>query len=341
MKPLAKALISRMPQLTVLRSAETALENAKRNQPDIRLTIGDLAAAPPLAGHDSAIVIAAGPSLHRHNPVAEIVSSGYEGDIVAADGALGYCLRNGLVPDYVVTLDPHPTRICRWFGDQNLASRRDGDDYFRRQDLDPHLGTDELARNQELLALVNRHGPSIKAVICTSADRSVATRCREAGMTLYWWNPLMDDVDRRESVARALYRLNKVPCMVSGGNVGSAAWVFTHQVLRRPEVAVVGMDLSYPPGTPLTKTQYYTELKALFGDRAEEAMTPIQNPHTQETWHADPAYFWYRSCFLELAAQAPCTTFNCTEGGVLFGDGVEWMPLREFLASRSPARQET
>lgn len=340
MKQLAKDLISRMPELTVLRSAGKALENAQRNAPEIRLTIAALAAEAGTQGRDSAIVIAAGPSLHRQNPAARILASGFDGDLIATDGALGYCLRNGLVPHYVVTLDPHPTRICRWFGDPGLESRDSTDDYFRRQDLDPHLGTDELQRNRELLALVDRYGPSIKVAICTSADRSVTTRCLQAGMPLYWWNPLMDDADQPDSVARQLYRLNKAPCMVSGGNVGTAAWVLAHQVLGRSDVAVVGMDLSYPPGTPLLKTQYYTELKALFGDNADEAIISVENPYTRETWQADPAYFWYRTCFLELAAQAPCRTFNCTEGGILFGEGIRWTPLQAFLASHCAARQE-
>ena len=158
-------------------------------------------------------------------------------------------------------------------------------------------------------------------------------------MELYWWNPMMDDAESPESVSRQLYRLNRVPCMVSGGNVGTAAWIFAHQVLSQREVAVVGMDLGYPPGTPLMRTQYYTELKTLFGDEADEAMIPVENPYTGETWSADPAYFWYRKCFLELAAQADCVTSNCTEGGILFGKGVRWTPLEEFLEARSTVQK--
>ena len=334
MTPLADRLVSRMGALTVKRSAVHALANAERNAAEIRLTIAELAADPATRRTTSAIVIAAGPSLHRQDPVADIVESGYAGDIIAADGALGYCLRNGLVPDYLVTLDPHATRVSRWFGDPDLESRVEEDDYFRRQDLDPHLGTDELRRNRELIELVNRHGTGIRVAICTSVSPSVTRRCREAGMELYWWNPLMDDVEQPDSLTRRLHRMNRAPCMVSGGNVGAAAWVLASQVLGKTEVALVGMDFSYAPGTPIERTQYYRELIELFGERAQEALIPVENPYLQQTWITDPAYYWYRETFLEMAARSECVTFNCTEGGILFGDAVRWMPLKEFLTAR-------
>jgi len=325
-----------MPELTATRSLDKAVANVARNQPYVQRTIADLAPPAGEAVPGSAIVIAAGPSLHRTRSIARIRESGYDGDLIAVDGALGHCLREGLVPDYVVTLDPLSVRICRWFGDPDLASRED-DDYFRRQEMDPYLGRDEAQRNRELIGLVNRHGPSIKAVICTSSTPEVTRRCLESGMALYWWNPMVDDVDRPDSVTKRLYQMNRAPCMASGGNVGTAAWMVASQLLRKREVAVVGMDLGYAPGTPLEKTQYYPELRELFGDRLQEAIIPVENPYLRETWFADPAYYWYRELFLQMAAQARCVTVNCTGGGILFGQSVRWMPLGEFLASRCPA----
>ena len=34
---------------------------------------------------------------------------------------------------------------------------------------------------------------------------------------------------------------------------------------------------------------------------------------------------------LEMSRKAECETFNCTGGGILFGEGVQWMGLGEFL----------
>jgi hypothetical protein len=281
---------------------------------------------------EGAIVIAAGPSLHRKDPIAQILETGYDGTIICCDGSLGYCLRSGLVPDYLLTLDPHSTRVVRCFGDPDLASQ-DEDDYFRRQDVDPYMGIDEVARNRELIQLVNEHGRRIKAVIATSVSQGVTKRCLEAGMELHWWNPLFDDFDAPNSLTARVYHRNKVPCMASGGNVGSAAWVFAHAVLKKKEIAVVGMDFSYAPGTPLEKTQYHKEIVDIFGERTPDVYINVYNRYLKETWFTDPTYYWYRQTFLQMALETDCTTFNCTEGGILFGKRIRFIPLREFLAS--------
>src|SRR3989344_4665836 len=69
-------------------------------------TIDDLPDINHLEPEGAAIVIVGGPSLHRKNSVAKILASGFTGDIVVADGSFGHCLRKGLIPDFVITLDP-------------------------------------------------------------------------------------------------------------------------------------------------------------------------------------------------------------------------------------------
>ena len=61
----------------------------------------------------------------------------------------------------------------------------------------------------------------------------------------------------------------------------------------------------------------------------------VFNPHMDEWFFTDPAYMWYSQCFLEMAADAEGATFNCTEGGILFGDNVEFVPLAEFLGRQA------
>src|SRR6185295_6916909 len=141
------------------------------------------------------------------------------------------------------------------------------DDYFRRQDLDPAFGQKERETNREVIALVNKAGPKIKLIIATCVDPALTRRCLEAGMELYWWNPLYDDYDAPNSVTRRIFELNNVPCLVTGGNCGAAAWVFTHAILKKKHVGMVGMDLGYRPGTPLLNTQYYYQMQEVLGDR--------------------------------------------------------------------------
>ena len=341
MANLGERLTSYMAEATMHRSVRVGLENAEKNQPYFGKTINDLAGIRPKEPSGSAIVIVGGPSLQRKRSVERIAASGFKGDIISADGSMGRCLRNDLVPNYIVTLDPDYLgyRIVRWFGDPEIETRPK-DDYFRRQDLDPEHWRDERRTNRGTIDFVNRNGEKIKAIISTSAHPTVTKRCIESQMDLYWWSPIYDDYDSPNSITRKLFESNRIPCMTTGGNVGTSAWIFAHAVLKRKHVAIVGMDLGYAPGTPITQTQYYKELVEIFGNRAPEALISIHNPYLNEVWLTDPAYNWYRKIFIDLAREANCITYNCTEGGTLFGDPIRFIPLSEFLSKFAKQEKE-
>jgi hypothetical protein len=254
--------------------------------------------------------------------------------LVVTESAIAYCLRNDVVPDLVVTLDPHATRIVRWFGDPSLDPERIGhDDYYRRQDMDPAFA-DELRFNRELVALIDRHGPHMRIALATSASEAVVRRVLDTGMRIYWWNPMLDDPAAPDSRTRALRALNRFPSVNAGGNVGSACWMMAHAVLGKRRVALTGMDFSYYDGTPYRNTQYYHEAVALVGEEHLDAVFMREfNPHLREWFFTDPAYMWYRDCFLEMVQDADCVTYNCTEGGILFGDGIVFAPLADFLSA--------
>ena len=330
---LADRLAYYMSEATAIRTGRIGLDNAEKNRKYFGKTIDDLPDINHADPEGAAIVIVGGPSLHRKNPVPKILASGFTGDIIVADGSLGYCLRNGLVPKYVITVDPDYLgyRLVRWFGDTQLETRPE-DDYFTRQDMDPEHWKDQVRVNSELVNLVNQYGRNINAIIATSAHPLVTERCKESGMELFWWNPIYDDYEKPLSLSRELFESNHIPCMLTGGNVGTSAWIFAHAILKYKHVALVGMDLSYAPGTPMLNTQYYYELNKLFGDRAAEAYTHIYNPYLKETWYTDPAYLWYRNIFLDLAKDADCITYNCTEGGILYDEPVRFLPLAKFLS---------
>lgn len=320
---------------TFRKTTDIGFQHAQENLPYMERSILEVP-KPAASKGSSAIAMSAGPSLHRRYTIQRMMALRYRGTVVVADGALGHCLRNGLVPDYVVTVDPHPTWIIRWFGDPDLKSRPD-DDYFLRQDLDPVLNTREQERNEELIGLVNKFGPRINVILATCVSPNVTRRCLQAGMPLYWWNPICDDYDDPASHTRRLYDLARMPCMVTGGNCGAAAWIFAKAILERDPVALVGMDLGYAPGTPLTRTQYYHELSKVYPpDRLEQAYIQVPNPHLDETWYTDPTYYWYRQCFLDVVHQSGWTAYNCTEGGTLFGEGIEWLPLDQFISQQAP-----
>ena len=146
--------VSIMAGLTQGRIGKEALENAKKNQYQINTgkSISALRNI-KLGDGNSAIIIAAGPSIKRYDPIQLIKEKNFKGTIICTESALSYCLRNDIIPHLTVTLDPHPSRIVRWFGDPNLEKKGlDADDYYRRQDMDEAF-SNELVFNKKNINL--------------------------------------------------------------------------------------------------------------------------------------------------------------------------------------------
>lgn len=330
---LVRSLISDMEQMTWNRIGEHAIENARRNS-EFASSGQSLSALrkSSMRQSENAVVIAAGPSVRRQNPARLLRECGYKETVISTDSGIAHCLRNGIVPDLVVSLDPHPTRIVRWFGDPALREQDlEEDDYYRRQDLDP-VFANELRANEEIIALMRQHARDMPIALSTSTSIAVVERVLDAGMPVYWWNPMLDDPDMPGSRTRELMNLNGFPALNAGGNVGSAAWMIADAVLGKRRVALTGMDFGYYDGTPYSATQYYREAVDLVGEfRVSELFSRLYNPYIQAWFISDPAYQWYRECFLEMVADGECETFNCTEGGILFGPGITFCPLATFL----------
>jgi hypothetical protein len=278
--------------------------------------------------------------LHRHNAAQFLKENTFAGKLIVAESSMAWCFRNGIRPDLVVTLDPHPTRIVRWFGDPDLNQEKlQADDYYARQDLDPHFQSQALERNRQLVELIDRNGRGLPIAVASCASEAVVRRAEQAGMDVYWWNPMYDDYDLPDSLTRKVHAMNGLPCINAGGNVGAACWVIAYAVLGKKRLGLVGMDFGYYADTPYEQTQYYPEIVAMVGkDHLDEVFVWIENPHLGRKHYTDPAYLWYRDSFLEMVAEADCETWNCTEGGILFGPGIRWTSPREFLASGGCAK---
>lgn len=330
---LARALLPHMNKITWERHGEMALANIARNAKlkTVGHSLGGLRDF-DIGEGNSAIVIAAGPSLRRFDPIRIVKERNYRGAIVATESAIAYCLRARVIPHLVVSVDPHPKRIVRWFGDPMLSkSAVDDDDYYRRQDMDPAFA-DEIRNNREVMDLLAKYGKSMRIALSTSASEAVVQRVIDIGMEIFWWNPMLDDSDKSNSLTRKAWELNGYPCVNAGGNVGTACWMMADAVLGKKHVAVTGMDFGYYDGTPYTSTQYYYDALALVGEEELPSLFPrMFNPHTNTWFFTDPAYLWYREVFLEMVADAGCVTYNCTGGGILFGEGIIHSSLEDFL----------
>lgn len=327
------SLVDRITQIGYERHRETLLANARRNVAFAKKSIKQLT---PLSADKSAsaIVLSAGPSIRRARTIERLLENGYEGAIVAADGAYAACLRAGLIPDFVLTLDPHNTRVVRWFGDPDYDAHSAEDDYFERQDLDVAARDNALRRNDEDMALIDKHASKTRALVSSSSPETVVKRVLAAGFDAYWWNPLVDDPTKPGSLTKEIYDVLPLPCLTTGGTVGTAAWAFAVQMLKPRNLGVAGMDLGYYADTTMKMTQTYYELLGIAGgdeEAVKEFFTWMDFPLTGEKFMTDPTYFWYRKNFLHLAKRSPLRTLNCSEGGTLFGDNIDCVSLDHFL----------
>ncbi len=334
------ALISKgLEARTLEHSTGLGISHAAANRQFIEKTIKQLRGA--AKGRD-VLVVSGGPSLHRRQSIERIKPAIDRFVVVAADGTMGHCLRAGITPDYILSADPDRTRIVRWFGDDNLTADKLADDYFRRQDLDEHFNRDEVAKNEDQIRLVDAAGPKIKAVLSTGACEDVRRRCFDSGMDVYWWNPIYDDVSDPESLTRKLFESNKVPCMNTGGNVGTACTIFAMRILGAARIVMLGMDFAYYGDTPYEKTQYYDQFREFMPeDQIPHAFKHIRHPHTREDYFTDPAYYWYREAFLEFAeGMDGCELVNATEGGILFGDTITCLTIEDVIELMTSERAD-
>ena len=328
------ALVDEIPRIGFKHHASSLISLVANNDPFVEKSIKDVP-LPRGAKAKSALIISAGPSVRRKESIPRIHRVNYQGTIVATDGSYIACLKAGLIPDYVVTLDPHPMRMVRWFGDPDFENNAESDDYFARQDLDMEFRNNNIIHNRENIKLVDRYAPLTKLIVATSISESLRRRLSEAKFDMYWWNPLVDNPRQADSLTRRMYEMNRLPCMNTGGTVGSASWVFVATRLKMPMVGLVGMDFGYYEDTPLEKTQTYYELVHRLGseERLENYFISTVFPLTGEKFYSDPTYFWYRQNFIELLNNAPSTkTFNCTEGGTLTEGPFKLAFLEDFLA---------
>ena len=331
-----ESIVDQIPQIGIKVHGSRILEHARLNAEDIAKTIKQLPILDK-AKASSAIVISAGPSVRRQNSIRRIVESKYKGTIIVTDGSYMASIKAGLFPDFMLTLDPHPTRMVRWVGDHDFEKHTANDDYFTRQDLNIEFRQNSIQQNKEHIALVNKFGAKTKAIVASTAPRNLVERLKEAKFDMYWWHPLVDDPHAPESLTRKLYEIHKLPCMNTGGTVGTAAWVFANSILKIPMIGLVGMDFGYSVETPIEKTQTYYELIKHLGGKEEldQCFMEYEFPLTKEKFYTDPTYYWYRKNFLELFGRSTTQSFNCTEGGTLIDERIPCVTLDDFLRKQS------
>ena len=326
-------LITRIPDIGYNWHKNDLIKNAKSNSNLIDKSIKEL---PKFNGikKDTCIIISSGPSVRKQHSIKKILDSSYTGTIIAVDGSYVACLKAGLYPDYVITMDPHPSRVVRWFGDPDFEKHILNDDYFNRQDLDSDFRDNSISHNKEIIDLVNKHSHRSKLLIPSTSSSTVVDRVFKTNFEIYWWNPLVDNPDNNISITRKLWNLNKLPCINTGGTVGTVSWLIAATHFKIDSIVLVGMDFGYHNDIQFNETQTYYELIDYVGSdiELEKYFLYTEYPIDGGIYYSDPTYYWYKKNFLEIIDKVPnARTYNCTDGGTLVEEKITITSLNDFL----------
>lgn len=260
-----------------------------------------------------AIVIGRGPSITKHHHLELLADSKYRGVIVCTDGALKNTLRAGVTPDkfenfYVVTIDTNYS-VSEFYRDPIVAKYR------------------------------NR----IKAIVSTTIPKITYDALRESGIEIFWVHALFDYNKGKSSFNYIASIMSKCinpklgfPAIQTGGNVGTSAWIISWSILKCSPIALIGIDHGYPIETPWEEIDKYHKIPEGINKESaafKKAYPVIYNPDFNSYCKQDPIFQYYANALKELIPRAPkwVKTVNATEGGAIFGPGIECDTFKSFL----------
>ena len=178
---------------------------------------------------------------------------------------------------------------------------------------------------------------STYALLAATVHPDVCERLR--CLNIKWFMPEIDDPNIEGSMTNRALKMG-IPVIRAGGNVGAclyniATWVHRGHGHRR--IGLVGFDYSYP-ALNFKSTQYYHHLMvAAKGNerKAKSLMLDVYNPLLRKHVWTDPVYYSYRNAFIKMFKMQPVNiqkkTWNLTGDGILFGAGLKWGQLEEWV----------
>ena len=263
--------------------------------------------------NNSAIVIGAGPGVYENNHLETLANSNYKGVILCTDRMLATCLKNGITPEkfpqfFVLTTDPYQVTI-KFYNDK----------------------------------IVKKYGKGISAIMSTCTIHETIKICKNNGLNIFWFHPLIDDFRKQEPINKIMNMMSKsdknpdgFPVLQTGGNVGCFSWIFSWMILGCSPVGLIGLNIGNNSDTPLEKTQHYDIILNHFDNDKSKVVKLYRKVFNEDLGTEsllDPVFDSYRETFLDLVIHTPrwTKTINATEGGSLFGKGIKNMKFVDFL----------
>jgi len=263
------------------------------------------------------IIVAAGPSLKKHNHIELLSQSGWKGPIITTDRMLRPLLEAGVSPEsgfdlMVAGVDGHRIVIPKWY----------------RDDQGNPI-----------------HAEGVTGMFCSTTAPQAIIAAKQAGVDTYFFHGLFDDFFSNDSVSGAMEYMVKLPAISAGGNVGATCWTLG-LYLRCNPIIFTGFDLGYNMDTPIEETAYYHKLTVSGATSAdiEPMFNEGFNPDFGVGYRQDPVFKHYKDGFISmLETQSrelgmglpdayPLTTINATESGSMHHPTlVKGMTLRQVI----------
>lgn len=256
----------------------------------------------PEVNNIPALIIGAGPSLHRKQHLELLAKKGFDGDIFATDAILKDCLEQGIVPDYVMFIDA-------------------SDKIYRFIDHD----------------IVDKYADKLAAVMCITTHPSVVKRWKG---DIYWYQVYMEDF-YAPNVGHILQLLTHTSNFSTGGHCASLGWA-TAILKRYNPVVLIGTDLSFPADLSVEATTAYEfYLDKLKGNK-KETLKLFDNHYHHNFFNTDCYYEHLFEHYTNIARMQfklisgqGVVVINCTEGGTLEGENIKCMYFKDYLDSQS------
>jgi hypothetical protein len=257
----------------------------------------------------SALVIGRGPSIQKRNHLEILSKSNYNGTILCTDGSLINVLKSGITPDkfknfFVITID-----------------------------------TQERQKKLYDNPIVQKYGNQIKCILSSTVSPHTYNIVKGSGMKIFWIHTLVDYDKGKSSFNYITSVMSKtaknpkgLPAIQTGGNVGTTAWVIAWNILKHSHVGLIGIDHGYYSDERSSDDHFLPNNE---NNKIEfkKAYPTIYNPIFNVTCTQDPIFQYYSNALKEFIVKASkyVTTINATEGGAIFGDGIQCTTLKFFI----------
>ena len=242
--------------------------------------------------NDQVLCLAAGDSLKLHFDKI----NDFKGTIIACERNLIPLLEEGIIPNYVVSIDG--SEILTQFIDHPI---------------------------------VDKYAHLMTGVFSTTVAPSTVGRW--PGKKIFF-NAWLDDINEAKSVSMVMQEITRSATMHTGGHCGATLWFLAYYLQANP-IVMLGMDLAYPATIPdLSHTQLWDGVKHLSEQEILDHYRREINPFGKEII-TDYIFDGFKDVWLSwIKEMTEYETIQCSDYTILHESPVKVMTFKQYMEER-------